>query len=153
MWKQGNYLLWVHLNDMPVIQWMCGISLQLGRRGICLLANPFIVTMWEFFCPAQSRCSPGAAAGRHKQVRCRALCCLPRILSIWQLARAQAFSAQARIQAVLVSGVFFFFSFKPIYLFWREGKKLNKNVLYTKLLDFLLVEAQCKKVLIRNLPP
>lgn len=160
MWKHHNCLLWICINSIPVSRWGRGISLRLERIGICLLATPFAVTIWEFFCPAQ-RVAPVLAVrllAGGSRCASRTLCCFPRICGIWQLAQAQASSGQARIRTAV--GGFFccFFSFVciPIYLFWGEGKKLNKMFCipnWQVIWCFLLAEAQCNKLLIRCLIP
>lgn len=134
MWKHYNYLLCVHISNMPVIQWMCGISLKLGGRGICVLATPFTVTIWEFFCATQ-RVSPvlvGRLLASGSRCASSTLSCLPRIRSIWQL-------PQPRLSVDRQESRQLFFACIPIYLFWGEGKKLNKNILCIELTGYLML--------------
>lgn len=125
MWK---HLLWVCINTMPVIQGTYGIPPELWGRGICPLAIPFPVTVWAFFCPTQTA-SP-AWVGGCKQAEAGVLPALPvasqqTIPGIWQLAWAQVCRGQAESRQLPGSSLFF--ACMPVYLFWGEGKKLNKN--------------------------
>lgn len=121
MWK---HLLWVCINNMPVIQGTYGIPHELWRRGICPLATPFPVTIWAFFCPTETA-SP-AWVGGCERAEVGVLPALPvasqqTIPGIWQLAWAQFCSEYTESRKLL------FFACIAIYLFWGEGKKLNRN--------------------------
>lgn len=129
MWKHDDYLLWVCINNMSVIQCMCGISLKLGSRRISHLATPFTLTVWEFFCPVQ-RASPVLVGCSWSEAG--VLLALPGICSIWQLTQAQVFSGPARIQAA-------FFVCVLVHPFWGEGKKLNKTILYPEFTGSLVL--------------
>lgn len=129
MWKHDDYLLWVWVNNMPVIQWMCGISLKLRRRGICHLATPFTLTVGIFLSCTESKSSLSRPAARdqkqvyfqHSQESVVSDNWLkPRFSVDWQESRQL---------------------FLPAYnsSFWRQGKKLNKTMLYPELTGTLVL--------------
>lgn len=128
----------ITMNNRPVIQWMCGISLKLRRRGICLLATPFTVTIWEFFCPAQ-RVKPSVgrqAAGRLEQV-CFQHSLLPPKNSYYLTAGLSPGFQWAGKNPDRVG----FFCLQYQFTFEREGRELNNKFLCTAFTGSLMLSA------------
>lgn len=147
MWKHDDYLLWVCINNMPVIQWMCGISLKLGRRGICHLPTPFTLTLGIFLTCTESKSSLSWQAAHDQKQVC------------FQHSQESVASDNWLKPGFLVDRQEFRQLFLPAYQFTFSVSKARSwtrpfwiSILnWQDLWCFLLVQAQGEKVLIWDL--